>query len=290
MYDTVIIGRGPAGLSASLYTVRSNLKTLIVGKNDSALRKAQRVDNYFGFSNVVSGEFLLQEGEKQALRLGAEIVEDEVISIDKNGHFEVFTPISRYLCKTVLLATGQPVKKLMIQNLTEYEGKGISYCTTCDGFFYRNMKAGVIGFKDFAIHEAMEMQKYTEDITVFTDGFELELSKKFKEEALRFKINKKPILRFDGGEFLERIIFKDNSSEKVDGVFIAYESASSIDFARKLGIVTKGNSVIIDKSQQTNLEGLFAAGDCTGGLKQIASAVGQGALAGIKIADYLRNK
>jgi thioredoxin reductase (NADPH) len=288
MYDVIIIGRGPAGISASLYTARANLKTLVIGRNDSSLKKAGKIENYFGFSNIVSGSFLLQEGEKQALRLGVEIIEDEVIDISMKDFFEVVTSQKKYFCKSVLLATGQPRKKVKIENLAEFEGKGVGYCVTCDGFFYNNLKVGVLGFKDFAIHEAMELEAYSKDITIFTNGFELELSDEYIEAARRFKINKKPILKLEGSEFLERILFSDNTSEEIDGIFVAYESASSIDFARKLGIIVDGNSIVVDKNQQTNLPGVFAAGDNTGGLKQVSSAVGEGAVAGKRIAEYIR--
>jgi thioredoxin reductase (NADPH) len=288
MYDVIIIGRGPAGISASLYTARANLKTLVVGRNDSSLKKAEKIENYYGFSNIISGSFLLQEGEKQALRLGVEIIEDEVIDISKKDFFEVVASKKKYFCKSVLLATGQPRKKVKIENLVEFEGKGVSYCVTCDGFFYNNLKVGVLGFKDFAIHEAMELEAYSKDITIFTNGFEFELSDEYIEAARRFKINKKPILKLEGSEFLERILFNDNTSEKIDGIFVAYESASSIDFARKLGIIVDGNSIVVDKNQQTNLSGVFAAGDNTGGLRQVSSAVGEGAVAGKRIAEYIR--
>jgi thioredoxin reductase (NADPH) len=288
MYDVIIIGRGPAGISASLYTARANLKTLVIGRNDSSLKKAGKIENYFGFSNIVSGSFLLQEGEKQALRLGVEIIEDEVIDISKKDFFEVVASKKKYFCKSVLLATGQPRKKVKIENLVEFEGKGVSYCVTCDGFFYNNLKVGVLGFKDFAIHEAMELEAYSKDITIFTNGFEFELSDEYIEAARRFKINKKPILKLEGSEFLERILFNDNTSEKIDGIFVAYESASSIDFARKLGIIVDGNSIVVDKNQQTNLSGVFAAGDNTGGLRQVSSAVGEGAVAGKRITEYIR--
>lgn len=288
MYDVIIIGRGPAGISASLYTARANLKTLVIGRNDSSLKKAGKIENYFGFSNIVSGSFLLQEGEKQALRLGVEIIEDEVIDISKKDFFEVVASKKKYFCKSVLLATGQSRKKVKIENLVEFEGKGVSYCVTCDGFFYNNLKVGVLGFKDFAIHEAMELEAYSKDITIFTNGFEFELSDEYIEAARRFKINKKPILKLEGSEFLERILFNDNTSEKIDGIFVAYESASSIDFARKLGIIVDGNSIVVDKNQQTNLSGVFAAGDNTGGLRQVSSAVGEGAVAGKRITEYIR--
>jgi len=289
IYDAIIIGKGPAGMSASLYTVRANLKTLLIGKSDSALAKAGRIENYFGFSEPIKGETLLQEGEKQVLRLGVEIVEDEVISIEKTDSFEVMTSKGRYEGKTVLLATGLSRKKPSIMNLENFEGKGVSYCSSCDGFFYNNMKVGVLGFKDYAVHEALELETFTDKITIYTNGMDPEFTGDFLEKSTRFDINMKPVKKVDGAEFLQRIYFKDGSSEEIDGLFIAYDSASSTDFALKLGVLTEDNSIVVDKYQQTNLEGLFAAGDCTGGFRQVSTAVGQGAMAGRKMAEYLRN-
>jgi thioredoxin reductase (NADPH) len=289
MYDVIIIGKGPAGISASLYTVRSKLTTLIIGKADSVLNKASQIDNYFGFSKSISGKELLNEGEKQALRLGVDILNEEVISIEKNDYFEVTTTNNTFSAKTVLLASGQPQKKVAIENLHEFEGKGISYCSTCDGFFYNNLKVAVLGAKDFAAHEASELETFTKNITIFTNGHELELSEKYKDITNKYKINKKPIKKVDGAEFLQRVLFMDGSSEEVDGIFIANESASSIDFARKMGIIAEGNSIVVNKLQQTNLEGLFAAGDCTGGFKQVSVAVGQGAIAAKNMIEYIKN-
>jgi thioredoxin reductase (NADPH) len=289
MYDVIIIGRGPAGISASLYNARAKLKTLVIGKNNSALKKADKIENYYGFSRPVSGEYLLKEGEKQAVRLGVEIIDDEVIEINKNDYFEVSTAGETFQSKAVLLATGQQQKKIAVDNLEDFEGKGVSYCSTCDGFFYNNLKVGVLGFKDFAIHEAAELEVYTKNITVYTNGEELQLSEKYAEEASRYEINRKSITKIGGSDFLQRIFFEDGTSEEIDGLFVAYESASSLDFARKLGILTDNKSVLVDKDMQTNLDGLFAAGDCTGGFKQIATAVGQGALAGRKIIEYVRS-
>lgn len=288
MYDIIIIGKGPAGISAALYTVRSNLKTLIIGKNDSALRKAEKIENYYGFPDIIRGEDLLKNGENQALRIGAEIINDEVIAVEKNDFFEVATPDSHYTARALILATGQPVKKVKIENLEKFEGNGVSYCTTCDGFFYNNLKVGVLGFNDYVLHEAIELQAFTKKITIFTNGKELALSDKYTEELKEFEVNTKEIEKLDGKEYLEKIYFKDGSSEDLDGLFVAYDSPSSLDFARKMGIMVDGNSILVDKEQQTNLDGLFAAGDCTGGFKQISTAVGQGALAGKKAIEYIR--
>ena len=162
MYDVIIIGKGPAGISAALYTARANLKTLVVGKNNSALAKAEKIENYYGFANAISGAFLLKEGELQAMRIGTEILEDEVISIDKKEVFEVEALSGRYRSRSVLLATGQTWKKLRVENIEKFEGRGVSYCSTCDGFFYKNLRVGVLGYKDYAVHEALELSAFTE--------------------------------------------------------------------------------------------------------------------------------
>lgn len=292
MYDVIIIGSGPAGISCALYTVRANLKTIIIGKNSSSLLKTSAIENYYGFEQPISGRELSDRGIKQIKRLGAEVVEEEVVSVTNEGgnEFEVLTSERIYKSRAILIATGQPQKALKITNLEKFEGKGISYCTTCDGFFYKNLKVGVIGNKDFAIHEAAELEAFTGDITIFTNGRDIELTDKFLQFKDRYRVNTNKIQKFEGTEFIEKIYFEDGTSENLDGVFIANETASSADFARKLGVITKGNDIIVDRDQKTNMEGLYAAGDCTGGFKQISVAVGQGAIAGKSIISYIRNK
>lgn len=288
MQDVIIIGRGPAGLSASLYTVRAGLGTLVVGKHQSSLLKAGKIENYFGFSQPVSGEFLLHEGEKQADGLGVELVDDNVVAISKDDFFTIKTSNASYEGKVLLLATGKPPRRPKLSDLERFEGRGISYCTTCDGFFYKGLKVGVLGFKDYAVHEALELQAFTKDITIYTNGRELELSGKYAEDAGRFHLDARAIGGFGGEEFLERIIFADGTYQNLDGVFIADENASSVDFARQLGIIIKDGDVAVDSDMSTNIEGIFAAGDCTGGFKQVSVAVGQGALAGRRMVEYVR--
>jgi len=289
MYDVIIIGKGPAGMSAALYTVRSNLTTLIIGRNDSRLLKADKIDNYFGFTETISGKQLLASGEQQVKRLGAEIIEDEVISVEKDDYFNVVTSNGRFTSKALLLATGQANKVIRIENLVKFEGKGVSYCSTCDGFFYNNLRVGVLGNKDYAVHEALELLTYTKNITIYTNGKKLELSSKYEGDAGQFRLETRQISKLDGTDFLQRLHFSDGTSEELDGLFVAYESASSADFARKMGIVTDGNTIVTDGNQQTNLEGLFAAGDCASSFRQISIAVGQGAAAGKAISDYVKS-
>ncbi|NLM28085.1 MAG: NAD(P)/FAD-dependent oxidoreductase [Clostridiaceae bacterium] len=290
MNDVIIIGKGPAGISAALYTIRANLKTLVIGLNDSTLYKAGEIENYYGFPQPISGKQLLENGEKQALRLGAEILEEEVIGIEKEDVFVVKTVKGNYRALSVLIATGQKTADVKIKNINKFEGKGISYCTTCDGFFFRGRKVGVLGYKDFALHEARELIPITNDITIFTNGQTTEFSADSSELAGKFEFNEKPISAFEGGDYLEKVVFQDSSEYPIDGIFIAYGSASTINFALKMGILTKNRAIVVNENQETNIEGLFAAGDCTGVFKQISVAVGQGAVAGRRITEYVRDK
>jgi len=291
MYDVIIIGKGPSGISASLYTQRANLKTLIIGREGSSLEKAGKIENYYGLEEPISGEKLLSIGEKQAESLGVQLLNDEVAAITEiyeEKYFKVSTINGEYNARAVLIATGQPQKKVDIDGLKTFEGKGVSYCTTCDGFFYKNMSVGVLGYSAYAVHEAMELEIYTKDITLFTNGAELDVTADLADKAGKFKVNTRPILELTGDEFLQGIHFKDGKIQKVDGLFVAYGSASSVDFAKKLGVVVENNAIVIDYSQCTNIGGIFAAGDCTGGFKQISTAVGQGAVAGKSIIEFAK--
>lgn len=176
MYDIIIVGAGPAGISASLYTVRRNLKTLIIYKEESSLEKTKKIENYYGFENGINGEDLYKIGIKQAQNIGAEVIKDEVTNIqadylNEKGHiFKVGTLNNEFEAKSVILATGNKKNKPNIKNMDKYEGKGISYCAICDGFFYKNKDVAVIGNGDYAIAEAMDLQNIARSITILTNG------------------------------------------------------------------------------------------------------------------------
>ena len=180
MYDVIIIGAGPAGISASLYTIRGNLKTLVIYKEESALEKAQKIENYYGFENGIEGKELYKTGIEQAKNLGVEIIEEEVTNIqidfietDKGQSEQIFkveTLNNEFQAKSVILATGNKKNKPNIDNIDEYEGRGISYCAICDGFFYRNKDVAVIGNGDYAISEAKDLQNVAKTIKILTNG------------------------------------------------------------------------------------------------------------------------
>lgn len=284
IYDVIIVGAGPAGISASLYTQRANLKTLIIYQENSALDKAKKIQNYYGFEEGISGKELFEKGIKQAQNLGVELVKDEIVKIEKKEEIFLVNSIKEdYKSKVVILATGNKKTRPNIKGIEEFEGKGISYCAICDGFFYKNKNVAVVGSGNYAILETMELIGVAKNITILTNGKELP-----EYRAENVDLNSKEIKQIQGDKKVEEIEFKDNSKLKVDGIFIAEGVAGSTDFAQKLGAMTNKNNILVNENMQTTIKGLYACGDCTGGLLQVSKAVYEGAKAGIEIINYLR--
>ena len=173
MYDVIIIGAGPAGISASLYVKRANLSVLVLYYGESNLEKATKIDNYYGFTEGISGEDLYYNGIKQARNLGIEVKEQEVVGIENLGDsFKIKTENQNFESKSVIIATGNRKVKPNIKGIEEFDGRGISYCAICDAFFYRNKNIAVIGNGKFAINEATELSHVANKVTILTNGLE----------------------------------------------------------------------------------------------------------------------
>ena len=293
MYDAIIIGGGPAGITASLYIKRANFNTLVISNGESALNKANEIENYYGFDNPISGKELVENGENQAKALGVNILKKEVIGIKyaDNNNYEVITANQpqneKYIAKTIVIATGANRNRPNIKGIKEYEGKGISYCAICDAAFYRNKDVAVLGNGEYAIGEIEELLPVAKSVTMLTDGKEYVENRSNNE---KLKINNKKIREFRGDNKIEEITFEDNSTEKVNGIFIAQGTASSLDFAKKLGARIEENHIIVNNDMETTLPNVYAAGDCTGGILQISKAVYEGTKAGLSIINKLRRK
>ena len=281
MYDVIIIGGGPAGASAAIYLQRFKKNTLIIMKDYGSLGKTGHIDNYYGFENTISGTELLENGIKQAKRLGATVVEEEVLSIDNFEDFKVKTNKGEHVGKLLLLATGSSKVNLKIKGFNDFIGKGISYCAICDGFIYRNKKIGIIGNKEFMLEELETLKNFSKDITVFTNGMDLAVSVE-DEEVITDKITE-----IKGDEVVNKVV-TENSEYDVDALFVAIGTPSASDFALRLGAFIEKNNIIVDENFMTNVPGLFAAGDCIGGLLQIVKAASDGAHAAIAINKYLK--
>ena len=172
MYDCIIIGKGPAGISSALYIKRAGFNCLVIGKDGGNLVKNELIQNYYGIEEI-SGEELLLKGIKQIEKLGVEVITDEVIEIEYNNSFTVKTINNIYNSKTIILATGNTRKTLNIDGIKEFEGKGISYCAVCDGFFYKNKEVAVIGNGEYAINEVKHLLPIVKKVTLLTNGKEL---------------------------------------------------------------------------------------------------------------------
>lgn len=289
MYDSIIIGSGPAGISSAVYMVRAGLKVLIISKNKSSLNKAEKIENYYGFEEPISGKKLNEDGIKQAKRLGAEFLEKEVISIRyyENECYEVLVANQgkdeKYIAKTIVLATGTNRNRPNIRGIKEFEGKGISYCAICDAPFFRNKDVAVLGNGDYAIGEIEELLPIVKSVTMLTNGL-----KPIEYRSDKLDINTKPIREFRGTSRIEEIEFEDNSVKEINGVFIAQGTASSVDFAKKLGAMVENNYIVVNEKMETTVPNIYACGDCTGGLLQISKAVYEGTVAGLEIIKKLK--
>lgn len=281
MYDVAIIGAGPAGVSASLYAKRANLNVLIIYYGESNLEKATKIDNYYGFIDGISGADLYKNGIEQAKKLGVEVKNFEVLGIDyMQDAFNIKTESGIFETKTVILATGNKKVRPNIKGIEEFEGKGISYCAICDAFFYRNKNVAVIGNGKFAVNEATELSNVVNKVTILTNGLD-----KIESD---FEVNTNKISAINGKEKVTDIEFEDGSKIEVDGVFIALGEAGASDFAKTLGILQDRDNIKINEKMETNVPGIYACGNVTGGLLQVCKAVYEGAEAGLSAVNYIR--
>lgn len=283
MYDVIVIGAGPAGISASIYAKRANLNVLVIYYGESNLEKATKIDNYYGFIDGISGEDLYYNGIRQAQNLGVEVEKIEVVGIENLGDsFKIKTEDKSYESKTVIIATGNRKVKPNIKGIEEFDGRGISYCAICDAFFYRNKNIAVIGNGKFAINEATELSHVASKVTILTNGLE--------KPQCDFEVNTNKIKEIKGEEKVSEIEFENGRTLSVDGVFIALGEAGAGDFAKTLGIIQNGDNIEVNKKMETNVEGIYACGNITGGLLQVCKAVYEGAEAGLSAVNYIRGK
>ncbi len=293
-YDCVIIGAGPAGLTAAVYLARARLKCLVVGKwKFGNLYKAHIVGNYPGFSKDVTGAYLIEEMVKQGKRFGAEYLGDEVISLTKENNFIFQTDTKKvFSSKTVIIALGKAYRMSNVKNEKELTGRGVSYCVTCDGLFFKDKKIAVIGSRNLAAAESLELLRYTKDITIFTNGRDPEITDTLMKELKKskIKIRKEKVAEFIGNKKLESLVFENKKSENFDGVFIALGTTSAMTFANRLGLEMEDTNIKVDREFRTSLEGIWAAGDCVGSNAQAVVSAGNGCDAAISIIKSLKGK
>lgn len=287
MYNTIIIGAGPAGISAGIYIKRSNLEVAIIDKGESALIKTDKIDNYYGFENGISGEELYKRGIRQAENLGIDVKKEEVIKIEKEDIFKIYTNKAVYEAKNIIITTGNKKNRPNIKGIEEFEGKGISYCAICDGFFYRKKDVAIIGNGNYAFSELEDLINIVNKVTILTNGKDI---REDRSVSTKVEICTKPIKRIVGENKVNKIIFEDDTYIDIDGIFIAEGVAGSTEFAKKLGIIVDKNKIVVDNNMKTNIDNIYACGDCTGGVLQISKAVYQGMMAAFDIIKNTRKE
>jgi len=287
--DVCIIGGGPAGVSVALYTARASLKTTIICRNYGALEKAEHVDNFYGYTGG-SGKSLVETGLEQARKVGAEIIQDEVVGISldvEKNIITVETTTNTYRTRVAVLATGANRTIPNIKGIDILEGHGVSYCAICDGAFYQKKDVAVLGNGSYALHEVEDLLPLVKSVTVLANGakpIEFPTGVNVRLEKISELLTTKAML----GEMLSGVRFENGDELSISGLFIAVGIAGGTELARKIGAVIKNGSVQVDNNNRTSVPNLWAVGDCVGGLKQIAKAVSDGAIAGTDIVKFLR--
>ena len=299
VYDLMIIGSGPAGLSVGINAARSGLKTLILETEEFGGKAAgtSLYENYPGFPEGIIATELVERMKKQASKFGAEIKYlEEVIDLDLRQELKkVTTSKTVYESIALVIATGTQRRKLNVPGETEFIGKGVSYCRVCDGPFFKGLKVAVVGSTKDAITDASLLSEMAREVFLITQGEEITVPKQLMKKLLKkanVKIIRGRVVAILGEHVTKAIKIKPENKQEllqqVNGVFVSLGKAPATGIVEKAGVeVDERGCVKVDRWQRTNIEGVFAAGDCTCGGMQVVTAVGEGAMASLKAFHYV---
>ena len=288
MKRILVIGQGPAGISAAVYAKRGGAAVTVVANGVGALEKAERIENYYGFGEPLTGKELAAQGVEGAKRLGVDFIQGELVGLrfkDTMDGFIAETPDAVIEADAVVLAMGASRLAPPLAGVKELEGHGVSYCAICDAFFYRGKEAAVLGAGDYALAEAAALLPHAAKVHLLTNGEAVPA-----QLPAGVLVHGERIAAVEGEGRVERVVFADGRKLPVSGVFVAVGTAGSTAIAKKLGILLDGVYLKVDETMATNVPGVFAAGDATGGLLQVAKAVHEGAVAGLSALKFLRGK
>lgn len=300
MYDVIILGGGPAGLTVGLYTGRAKLKTVIFEANSIGGNAAwiDQLDNYPGFPNGVNGFELMDSFHKQAERFGVETRMEEVIKIESLPEGKkVTTTAGEYMARAVVITLGATRRELKVPGEQEFKGSGVSYCATCDAAFFEGVPVAVVGGGDSAVNEALFLSDIVSKVYLIhrREGFranQTSVDKMLANEKIELKLNK-TVSRIEGEGLMRRVILQDVNTKaeeilEVEGLFVSIGLVAAADFLEGL-VDTEDGYVVTDENMQTSAEGIFAAGDIrVKRSRQVATAVGDGAQAGMAVTAYLK--
>ncbi len=302
MYDLIIIGAGPAGMTAAIYAVRREMKTLMIGREvGGQMIWANEIENYPGFEKISSFE-LINRMKQQALNFGAELKEDEVKEIKRTaeGNFLLYTNRETFEARSVLIAMGLSPRRLAVPGEVEFNGKGVSYCANCDGPFYRGKTVAVIGGGNSALDAAEVLSKMTKQVYLIHRGDNFRGFEALQEE-IKSRPNIEILLNTEvknilGTQKVEKmqVINKTTNDERtieLEGVFIEVGRLASTDLVADFVDRNEKSQILASPKGETKTPGLFAAGDVTDcEFKQITVAIGQATTAALSAYQYLQLK
>jgi len=292
-YDVVIFGTGPAGLQAAIHAARAKVRVLVLGRKQKSSLYRAHVENYCCMEHI-TGEELLKQGIEQAIAGGAEFLhEDVILTASEGGGFKIVTESDQSIyTRALIFAMGISRNRLNVPGEKELAGKGVSYCVDCDANFYRGARVAVTGNESAAVSGALTLLFYVKEVHL--------VSKKLQViESLDLQIRKSNVILHEkrsikeiaGKEKVEGVILDDGTKLDVEGLFIETGAKGAVELAATLGVALdqeKYEFIMADKQQQTNIPGIFAAGDICGPPWQMAKAVGEGCVAGLAAAKYAK--
>ena len=303
VYEVIIIGGGPAGLTAGLYTSRSRFNTLLIeiGLLGGQMTTTEVIENYPGFPQGINGDELSRLMEEQAKRFGLEVVSQEVVEVKLEGERKlVKTDESTYLCEALIICTGTEYRKLGIPGEKEFTGKGVSYCATCDGAFFKDSQIVVVGGGDSALTEALFLTKFAKELIIIHRRDALRGTKIYQERVLsnpKIKMLWNSVVQeIKGDSIVRSIVVKNVKTGEVnefdtEGVFLFVGVSPRTQFLKNLITFDEAGYIVTDENCETSIKGIFAAGDCRKRLlRQIATAVGDGATAAFATEKYLEER
>ena len=303
LYDCIIVGGGPAGLTAGLYCARAKLNTLLFEKGTlgGQIALTDLVENYPGFPEGISGKELTKKFKEQAERFGLQILKKEVIKLEKVGKEIVLHLRTGELVrsKSVILAVGSNPRRLGVPGEEEFLNRGVSYCATCDGALFEGVPVAVIGGGDSATQESLFLTRFASKVYLIHRRDQLRAQKHLQEKVfsnpkITFVPNK-VVEEIKGGDFVEKLLLrdtKDNSLSElpVEGVFIFIGLEPNTGFLKGTIDLDDKGYIITDQRMRTSMEGVFAAGDCrSGATGQVAVAVGEGCISAIEAERYIED-
>jgi thioredoxin reductase (NADPH) len=301
--NLIIIGSGPAALTAAIYAARANLSPLVISGKDlgGSIALTERVENYPGFPEGVGGFELAQLMQRQAERFGAEVLMDEVVGVGLASEpFEVKNYGGVQTARSLIIATGRSPRKLGVPGEAEFAGRGVSTCATCDGYFYRDQRVIVVGGGDTAVKEAVYLTKFASEVIVVHRRDRLRAEKVVEEmarsdEKIRFIWDTvvTEIFGEDGvqGVILENLKTGEKSRLEAHGVFTFVGNVPNTDLFKGQLELDEAGYIVTDERQMTSVKGVFAAGDVQEGVAwQVATAVGSGVRAAMQADEYLAEK